>query len=598
MKRKYNLFFGMALIGALTALSACSADNDLLQSNAKKNVYTLSVNAAKNTTDNKVQSKALRLDGTTLNGYWATGEEVTVKKGSETCGTITPQTVGTGSTRLSGTLTITNVAIDDELVLYYPLKNKTYSAQVGTIDDISNNYNFAIDTVKVTAIDNEKQELTTSDATFNPQQAVCEFNFTDNSGNPLTVSEVKIMATSGKLTDGPITVTPAAGGATKIDVAMNNTSGAIDNYTFIAKVGSDNYLGTKNANLVNGKYYSTTIALSPLYDLSTGSIITNAGEKKAIYCSTASTTNIIRIGSGSTVIIYNINMSNSDACPITAVANANLVLAGKNTVVSTATGEPGVRLPDDENSTLTISGGGSLDVTGGQYSAGIGAQPLNSVKGGGKGNLEIKSGTIKATGGEDGAGIGSGYASYTYTTSCGNITISGGTVTATGGENGAGIGSGFVGDTSATTSSTCGNITISGGTVTATGGQNGAGIGSGALLLNNGTSSCGSITISGGIIKTFAGREGTGIGTGLLGICGDIQISNSTVTVTGNSDSYACIGMPGGGTTGNVKISSDEQHKVICEKNGATWYIYISDGKTITINEDGEYGTAVNTQWW
>ena len=89
--------------------------------------------------------------------------------------------------------------------------------------------------------------------------------------------------------------------------------------------------------------------------------------------------------------------------------------------------------------TLVINGG-TINVTGGQYGAGIGGDIHNSNGG----NIYINGGIINVTGGRYGAGIGGGYDDqYGQHTFCGNIYINGGQVTATAGEKACGIGPGY-----------------------------------------------------------------------------------------------------------------------------------------------------------
>lgn len=100
---------------------------------------------------------------------------------------------------------------------------------------------------------------------------------------------------------------------------------------------------------------------------------------------------------------------------------------------------------DNEKTYLTISGSGTLLVSGGAGCCGIGGFSGNQ-------NIIINGGDIEATGGTGAAGIGSGTLDNSI---CGNITINGGTVDATGGAGAAGIGCGDA------RSKQCGAITIS-----------------------------------------------------------------------------------------------------------------------------------------
>ena len=110
--------------------------------------------------------------------------------------------------------------------------------------------------------------------------------------------------------------------------------------------------------------------------------------------------------------------------------------------------------PSNRKASLTISGNGTLNVTGGPNSAGIGgSNGLNDSRGYGLyGDITIESGTVNAVSPGGGAGIGSsnnpggGTSSGSYkktgNNTWGTITINGGTVNAESTESGAGIGGG------------------------------------------------------------------------------------------------------------------------------------------------------------
>ena len=236
-------------------------------------------------------------------------------------------------------------------------------------------------------------------------------------------------------------------------------------------------------------------------------------------------------------------------------ANANLTLSGTNTL--TCTGALGVvgnyqaGLYVAPSAALTIEGTGSLDVTGGAYSAGIGGSYMNSTVGNSAnstGTIIINGGTITANSGMYAAGIGGGYYG-----SGGIVRINGGTVTSisngtTTGNGAAGIGSGISGGNG-------GIIEITGGTVTATA-PGGAGIGGGY------NSAGGTITISGGTVIATGGYYGAGIGgcgnNAGVGSSGTINISGGTVTATATSGVYSTPGIGAGNlasTSGTITIS-------------------------------------------
>ena len=237
-----------------------------------------------------------------------------------------------------------------------------------------------------------------------------------------------------------------------------------------------------------------------------------------------------------------------DASPImlseNSTGNVSIILKGENVLIAADYCAGIQKNGDAENiGALTISGDGSLTVTGGSCGAGIGGGRNRAGS-----NIAIRGGTVTATGGSEAAGIGGG-----YNGAGSNITISGGTVTATGGNEGAGIGGGAYGTGS--------NITISEGTVTATATADvtkkyssaGAGIGGG----KNGAGS--NISISGGTVTSVStaaspkGFAGAGIGGGSYKDGNNISISGGTVIATSSTTGeggYSGAGI-GGGDGGN-----------------------------------------------
>ena len=197
-------------------------------------------------------------------------------------------------------------------------------------------------------------------------------------------------------------------------------------------------------------------------------------------------------------------------------AGINLVLVGDSTV----TGPSG----DTSNGIytrgeLTISGDGTLDVSGGGISLFV------------TGDLTISDGTVTATGGEVSANDAYSYGIFTPH----DITISGGSVTAEGG-------------TASTTGSegyaeSCGifayNITISGGTVNADGGTASAAVSksyacSYGIYARDVIVSDGEVTATGGT----ASADNTGGHAESYGIyASDLTVSDGEVTATGGTAS-------------------------------------------------------------
>ena len=197
-----------------------------------------------------------------------------------------------------------------------------------------------------------------------------------------------------------------------------------------------------------------------------------------------------------------------------------------------------------------IINGGTLDVTGGAYGAGIGGA------GGAEGGyIFINGGTVTAEGGAYGAGIGGGDAG-----DGGYIEINGGTLNITGGTGGgAGIGGGKDGEGGAGIGGG-GNIIINNGIVTTTGTDGGAGIGGGA------GGGSGKLEIDGGIVNTYGGTGGAGIGGGAGGAGDAITISGSEYTIVNafGGTGGAGIGGGAGGDGGNITIN----HGVVTATGG------------------------------
>ena len=171
------------------------------------------------------------------------------------------------------------------------------------------------------------------------------------------------------------------------------------------------YSMTTSGSLAAGKFYRNvpvTLVRAADYDLSAGSITAEDGDH--IYQSgSGATANTITIVDGATVTIDGVNIS-SYGTGITCNGTATIILEGTNTI--TSTGNPAI-LAGPIETTLTISGSGSLTATGGERAAGIGSGNYYTC-----GDITIISGTVTATGGSDAAGIGTGSPGI-----CGNITI-------------------------------------------------------------------------------------------------------------------------------------------------------------------------------
>lgn len=513
--KKYYAFLMLA-----TALVACSREE---QPEAAKPetvfTYSLSVEASKG-----ADSKALSLDGKTLNATWAEGERVTVynvTRSAELGGYLTAQSSG-ASTTLKGGLTGT-IQNDDELKLKF--LSPSYSSQNGTLENIAANCDYAEATVTVT--DASTPSVTTTAASFTNQQAIVKFTLKRSDGSALPCNPEALRVSDGTNT---IVMTGIPGstysngnnGTGVLYVAMPGFS---DKTVIVdAYCNEKLYSYTKaDVSFADGNYYAITVKMSPVTNVDLARVISNL-ELQDGDMATGTLGSIVRVSvaSGATVTLSGATINGTNSWRyawggLHCKGNATVVLAdGTTNMLRGSYDYPGIYV--SEGNTVTIQGTGTLNASSSGDGAGIGGGWGIDC-----GNILIKNGTINATGGFFAAGIGSG-----YSRSCGSIEIQGGTVTAHGGNYAAGIGTGhgqemedfdidpetdepmpngnFMYDIS-----TCGTITISGGTVVATGGDYAAGIGTGEI------GNCGNITITSGVMrvtatKGFVGQHSIGRG--------------------------------------------------------------------------------------
>ena len=276
---------------------------------------------------------------------------------------------------------------------------------------------------------------------------------------------------------------------------------------------------------------------------------------------------------------------------------------GKLIVTNSYEGAAGIGSSSSKNSGTIEIHGGNLDVTGGDYAAGIGAGRCTSFSIAKTGKITIFGGTIKAQGGTRGAGIGSGSGHSNGTTyhlysGGAEFSLYGGTVTATGGELGAGVGggggyeAGLFPDIVAFGGGS-GKCHIYGGTLTAQGGRRAAGIGSG----NRGEGSTvydnineGEVYIEGGTVTATGGDYAAGIGGGCNCSSGTINISGGTVTAIGRVNG-AGIGGGEDGSGGTITITGGTIIAIAgtdCKARDAKGGSAIGCGKGISSKDDSK----------
>lgn len=246
------------------AFTSCSSDDDSLTSGQgatpapTAKIYTMTVEAQKIGDG----TRALSLDGTTLNSTWTAGDKVEVWTSDGTTkkyGELEAESTG-ASSKLSGTLTELP-SNGESLLLKY--QSDAYDSQKGTIKSISDNCDYSTATVTATV---DGSSVTTTKAEFANQQAVIKFTLKNAAGSALPSNPTAFRMTDGTsmvtLTDIPAaTYTTNGDGVLYVAFPGLNTSATI---TLSATVGDDVYSFEKTGiTFTKGQYYGATVKMKP-----------------------------------------------------------------------------------------------------------------------------------------------------------------------------------------------------------------------------------------------------------------------------------------------------------------------------------------------
>lgn len=252
---------------AVLAFTACSNDSDEA-AGSDNHIWHVTLTASMGDATNR----ALSADGNTITANFAASEVVkVVKSNGSVVGTLTPQTVGTKTTTLTGTIE-GSFSNNEVLTLRYHSETANYDNQVGTLPGISANQDNAEATLTIT--DATSMTFASNSVTLKSKQSITKFSFNDGT-NPINVKTFGIAATglvqsiaaNGTETVGAVTGTLATAN-TEVYVALRNTSTTQQNYSFYIQDNTGNwYKGRKNATLANGKYYTATVSMTKLSEL-------------------------------------------------------------------------------------------------------------------------------------------------------------------------------------------------------------------------------------------------------------------------------------------------------------------------------------------
>lgn len=582
MKRVFLSIWACAAL----LLSCAKEVEQPVRSEHGRGTYTLAVEAGKG---ERPDTKALNIDENKLKATWTQGDTVSVFKGEQYLGKLTALGDGANTT-LSGTVT-GDLAVSNELTLKF--LSPSYASQDGTLAYIASHCDYAVASVTVEDVGDTK--ITTTQANFENQQAICQFTLKLGEDD-ITSSITALTITSGTDTYaitrqaslGPIYVAMKAVSDATIDFAAtdgthyyekkvtgktlakgsfyalslgmnsgtslisyvrrswNEASQSVVSETVVEKATDirtlTQYTGLSGTYFVSGEL-DITGSLFSTHGLTTSKngtlnlVVCDGADFKCDYIH-LSNTDTLRIF-GQTAGTGKITIDALDGAAIglfESVSDNGGTMEFHGGVIYTEGGPESAAIGSYERYWGRMAFyGGTVTAIGGSNSAGIGRSNITGDKGG---VIDIYGGTIEAYGGAGdeggmgGSGIGEGRNSQISA-----VNIYGGTIVAQGYYKRAGISATKEGE---------GTVNIYGGKVTTTGGSYYPGI-----IFNT-------INISGGEVLAYAGVDAAAIGGKEGGDGGVINISGGTVKAYANNraDSYgAGIGGGQNGSGGAITIS-------------------------------------------
>lgn len=282
-------FIGYWFMVMAALLCSCSSDDDNTpqDDNSGRRMRQLTIS-------NVSMNTRATIDPSTYEATWATTDRPTYINLSAQpelhYGTLIPSTAE-ASTTLTGSVYCKqgdNIAIVLPTVtpvlpsvdISFPIN---LSGQKGTLADIGARYHYIYGVGTVTSIDGGTATGTISNT--KSLLSLCKFTFT-NGGNPVNVKSVQIGWGTGGAAGYPQTgtvslanpasvsaVTDAPSGPLTVTLDEPNAAGVVyvalfpcsDKLTFHFTVsdGTNTYTATKNAKMLEGKYYEVPVAVNP-----------------------------------------------------------------------------------------------------------------------------------------------------------------------------------------------------------------------------------------------------------------------------------------------------------------------------------------------
>ena len=281
--QKFKSLSLAALLIASATFAACSGDDNIVKeqpANPAQHTYTMTIEATKG--GDAAATRALALDGKTLNATWETSNEVKAynyTKSSALTGSLKPQSDGASAT-LTGSLT-GSVAVDDIIFLRWPSVDADYTGQDGTLETIAQRYDYTTGIAKVTSVDGTTIGAEDSShggpVLFTNSQAIVKFTLIDKAtGSPINATQLTIDAkVNGEsrliqsltypdtYTFGPITINRTEPTDNVVYAALPFSSQAKFTFSLTATDGTNTYTYEKaNVTMLNGRYYEITVKMN------------------------------------------------------------------------------------------------------------------------------------------------------------------------------------------------------------------------------------------------------------------------------------------------------------------------------------------------
>lgn len=266
MKKK-NLMAAAATTCLTMVTSMASCTNNDMPVEPKPQSYTMTVRAEKRSyTPRNLITRALSLEGTTLNSTWSVGDKVIVMGGVppgdwEMIGELQALEAGS-TTTLKGTLDKKPTA-DCPILLMTTHNLIVNTGQKGTLEDIAANYDLG--SIRIDEWSETNGAITTQGTVeFYGNPAIVKFTYLDKADGTTLLSPsaatISIDAETVELTDIPAE-TYSANGEGVLFVAMPPIRDKAVNITL--KVGSSTYTYSESGmTFISGYYYDMMLEMN------------------------------------------------------------------------------------------------------------------------------------------------------------------------------------------------------------------------------------------------------------------------------------------------------------------------------------------------